>query len=380
MSKKRGNNEGCIVKRKDGRWQGSVTIGRNDDGTQRRQYVYGKTRSEVAEKVNALIHDINTGLFVDKNKSPTLEEWLNFWLVTYKKNSVKEKTYDQYEGVIRVHLAPELGVYRLVDLTGAQIQTFYNKLYANGLSARTIHIINIVLSSALKKAIKNRLIMFNACDAVELPKQIKKERRVLTVDEQKKLIKILKEDDQGAMYIFALFTGLRRGEVLALQWSDVDFDTGTVSVNKTLSRVKTYVDSGDKTRLIVSEPKTETSRRIIPIIDTLIPLLKKQKDSANNNNKFDLVFPSEAGGYIDPRNYNRKFYKLVKKAGLPKTNPHSLRHSFATRSLEAGVDLKTTQELLGHSSINITADLYTHSLMKHKKKELRKLNSVFSLD
>ena len=110
-----------------------------------------------------------------------------------------------------------------------------------------------------------------------------------------------------------------------------------------------------------------------------MPLLKKQRELTQDNNELNLVFPSDAGTYIDPGNYNRKFYKLIKKAGLPKANPHSLRHSFATRALEAGIDLKTTQELLGHSSIDITANLYTHALMEHKQSELKKLKSVFTL-
>ena len=358
MSKKRGNNEGSITKRKDGRWQGAVTIGRNDDGSPRRQFIYGKTRREVAEKVNSLINSINNGTFIDKYKNPTVEAWLNFWLVTYKKNSVKQKTYDQYEGVIRVHLIPEFGQLRLVDLTESHLQKFYNRLFSEGLSARTIQIINTILHSALKKAIKSRLLLFNVCDAVELPKQVQKERRVLTTEEQKRLIKILKSDEQGAMYIFALFTGLRRGEVLALKWSDVDLENGTIYVTKTLSRVKTYLDSGDKTKLIVSEPKTETSKRFIPIVDSLIPLLKKQKKQVGDNNELDLVFPSDVGGYIDPGNYNRKFYKLIKKAGI---------------------DLKTTQSLLGHSSVEITANLYSHALMDHKQSEIKKLESVFTL-
>ena len=152
---KRGNNEGSITKRKDGRWQGAVTIGRNDDGSLRRQFIYGKTRREVAEKVNSLINSINNGTFIDKYKNPTVDVWLNFWLATYKKNSVKERTYDQYEGVIRVHLIPEFGHLRLMELTESHLQKFYNRLFSDGLSARTIQIINTILHAALKKAIKS---------------------------------------------------------------------------------------------------------------------------------------------------------------------------------------------------------------------------------
>ena len=378
MSKKRGNNEGSIVKRKDGRWQGAITVGRNSDGSQKRLYVYGKTRTEVSEKINSVLYDINNGLYVDKTQNPTVKEWLNSWLYTYKKNSIKQRTFDQYESIIRVHLNPEIGEYRLVDLKETTLQKFYNRLFKEGLSARSVQLINTVLHGAIKKAIKCGLVVRNVCEAVELPKQQKKERRVLTPDEQKRLLEELKKSDYGAMYIFALFTGLRRGEVLALTWDDVDLNNCTISVTKTLGRVNTYVDTGNKTQLVVSEPKTETSRRVIPIVDCLIPLLKKQKERTRDNDS-NLVFPSDVGTYIDPGNYNRTFYKIVKKSGLPKANPHFLRHSFATRALEAGIDLKTTQELLGHSSIDITANLYTHALMEHKRDELKKLESVFYL-
>ena len=199
------------------------------------------------------------------------------------------------------------------------------------------------------------------------------------------MLEELRKDPLGDMYIFALYTGLRRGEILALTWKDVDLKEHTIKVNKTLSRINTYDTQKGKTELRVTEPKTETSCRLLPIVDCLLPLLQKQKKacekSAVSEPRFseqNLVFPSETGGYIDPGNYNRKFYKIVKRTGLPKVNPHALRHSFATRALEAGVDLKTTQELLGHSSIEITANLYTHVLMEHKRKEVEKLNSFFT--
>ena len=376
MSKKRGHNEGSIIKRKDGRWMASVTVGRNPDGSQKRQCFYGKTRTEVAEKMNELIHNINTGSYIDKDKNPTVSDWLPTWLNTYKKNNIKPRTYEQYEGIIRLYLIPNLGEVRLVDLNETMVQRLYNKLYERGLSARTVRLTNVVLKSALKKAVKLGLIIRNICENIDLPKETKKERRVLTPEEQKILLKTLKETDGGDIYIFALFTGMRRGEVLALTWGDVDFKHKVITIDKSLSRIKTYVVDGDKTKLVVGSPKTETSNRVIPIVDCLIPLLKKQKEKTYCD-EADLVFPSDAGGYIDPGNYNRKFYKKIKKTGLPKTNPHSLRHSFATRTLESGVDLKTTQEILGHSSIDITADLYTHASMSHKKNEIKKLNIFF---
>lgn len=375
---KRGNNEGSIVKRKDGRWQGAVTIGRNPEGTQKRQYVYGKTRTEVSEKINSILFDISNGTYIDKSQNPTVKEWLYTWLNTYKKNNIKPRTFDQYESIIRYHLIPEIGDIRLIDLKETTLQRFYNRLAKEGLSSRTIQLINTVLYGAIKKAIKCGLVIRNVCDAVELPKQKKKERRVLTPEEQESLLEVLKESEYGAMYIFALFTGLRKGEVLALTWSDVDLANRLINVNKTLGRVNTYVDTGNKTQLVVSSPKTQTSMRVIPIIEPLIPLLEKQR-KLTQCNQSGLVFPSDADTYIDPGNYNRLFYKLVKKAGIPKAHPHALRHSFATRALEAGLDLKTTQELLGHSSIDITANLYTHALLEHKQKEIKKLESVFNL-
>ena len=386
MSKK-GNNEGCIIKRNDGRWQGSVTIGRNPDGTQRRRYVYGKTRKETAEKVNEIIYSLQTNTFVDKHHNPTLGLWMDTWLEKYKKNNIKPTTYDQYECLIRYRIKPELGDTLLIDLKPEQVQSLYNKLIEQGLSVRTVHLVHTILHGALKKAVKCGLIIRNVCEAVELPRGAKKERRVLTFEEQEILLTELKKDRWGAAYIFALFTGLRRGEVLALRWDDIDLDNGIICVNKTLNRVKSYENDKKKTRLIVTTPKTEKSKRMIPIVASLIPLLKEQKRllkeekriAGNTYEDNHLVFPTETGSYIDPANYNRKFYKIIKACGLPKANPHSLRHSFATRALEAGVDLKTTQELLGHSSIDITANLYMHVLMQQKRNDINKLNSVFQL-
>lgn len=384
MGKKRGSGEGSISKRKDGTWQAAVTIGRDEKGRQKRQYFYGKTRSEVNKKLTKAINELNTGTFIDKSISPTLEMWLHTWLWEYKKNNIKSKTFEQYETILRVHAIPRIGNIKVSDLKPEHLQKVYNEMYDNDISARTVKILNTVLHGALKQAVKNNLVFRNVTESVSLPKDKPKEMRVLTPQEQKKLMKILQDDRMGNMYLFALFTGLRRGEILALKWSDVDWEQKIIRIERALSRVKDYSDSKEKTKLVVEEPKTLKSKRIIPLFDYLIEILENQKkqqkiDKDKSYGMYednDIIFATDLGLMIDPGNFNRKFYKLVKKADIPHANPHCMRHTFATRGLESGIDLKTMQELLGHSSITVTGDTYTHVLLDKKKAEMDKLNDI----
>ena len=367
MSKKRGAGEGSIVKRSDGRWMGVVTVGRNSGGTQKRRCFYGKTRKEAADKINTCLKQLGSGTYIDTASSPTLEEWLKTWLFTYKKNAVRATTFEQYETVLRVHAIPALGDIKVAELKSYEVQQLYNQMLENGLSPRSIQLLNVILHGALKQALKCGLVSQNVCDAVELPKARRREMRVLTREEQDKLISVFEEDRYGGAYLFSLFTGLRRGEILALTWADIDFEAKTVTVNKNLSRVKNYAESGGKTRLIISEPKTIKSNRTVPLIDYLIAVLKKQKVIQQEDRiaarglyeENDIVFANDLGRAIEPGNFNRRFYKLVESADIPHANPHCLRHSFATRGLELGIDLKTMQELLGHSSVALTGDIYT---------------------
>ncbi len=182
--------------------------------------------------------------------------------------------------------------------------------------------------------------------------------------------------------LFGLWSGLRRGELLSLTWADFNEAEKTISVTKTLNRVKTYNESGNKTKLVVSEPKTEKSKRVIPLIDKAFDLLLTHKvlqdEYINSVGEFyqdnNLIFSSNLGTYIEPRNLNRKLNEVIEELKLPHLTPHSLRHSFATRGFEAEISLKAMQEILGHSSVTVTGNIYTHVLMDQKRKELNKLN------
>ena len=382
---KRGNGEGSVCRRPDGRWQGSITIGRDDRGRLIRKYFYGKTRKETSEKLNRAIEELRDNRFINKSDNPTVEQWCHEWLWSYKRNSVKQKTFDQYETILRTHIIPDIGDIRLADLKTMHIQRIINKMYDSGLSHRTIEVMKIVMHAALKQAQRNKLVSENVCENVVLPRKQPKHIRVLNEDEQTKLIAALKDNYIGRGLLFALYTGMRRGEVLALKWSDYDKNEKTISITKALSRVRTYNKDGNKTMLTVTTPKTDTSIRTVPLIDKAVELLAEHKRKQERYMELvgdyytdnDLIFSSSRGDYLDPGNFNRKLNKTVKKIGIPRISPHVLRHSFATRGLEAEVSLKAMQELLGHSSITVTGDIYTHILKEQKRKEISKLNDVF---
>lgn len=381
MGKKRGAGEGSITKRKDGTWQAAITIGRNPNGTQKRKYIYGKTRTEVSDKLNNVIKELKIGLQLDLSKVPSVSEWLNLWLWSYKKSNIKPTTFEQYEVLIRKHIVPKIGDIKLTKLKAEHLQLMYNEMYNRGKAVRTIQLTHNVIHAALKQAVKCGNVITNVSEATVLPKNTKREMRVLTEEEQKTFLETVKEHELYNAFVFSLFTGVRRGELLALKWSDIDLDNKTVEIRRSVIRVKNY-NGETKSKLIISTPKTETSNRVIPLLDFLTDILKLHKREqdcikqlkGSDYEDNELVFPTKNGTLIDPTNFNRSLKRALKESGLKGVTPHTLRHSFATRCLEGGASLKALQQFLGHSSILLTGNVYSHALPDYKRSEIQKLS------
>ena len=193
---KNGNNEGSITKRKDGRWQGMISCGRKPNGSINRKYFYGKTRKEVADKLHAALHEYAAGTYIDTSISPTLQQWINDWLWTYKRKALKPTTFEQYETMLRVHIIPALGGIQLPKLTAKELQLIYNSKIGI-LSARSLHLLNTILHECLKQAVLNGYIQKNVCEAVVLPRDEHKPMRVLTPDEEHRFIEVLSQNRLG---------------------------------------------------------------------------------------------------------------------------------------------------------------------------------------
>lgn len=375
---KRSNGEGTIYQRKNGTWAGLLTIGRDENGKLKRLSFSGRTRKEVVEKLTKARAELQQGTFVEPNKV-TVGEWLDTWLKEYKKPDLRPEVFQTYQMIIRVHLKPALGGVLLQALRPEMVQRLYNEKTASGLAPATVRKIHQVLHGALKQAVKNQLVVRNVSEATTLPKlQQTREVRALTLEEQQEFLKALEGHRLATAFKVLLGTGLRRGELLALTWKDIDLANATLTVRQSLVRVKG--------QLLFQEPKTKTSKRTIPLPDDLVSELKAHKAQQAQEKLLagpayednGLVFANELGRPLDPRSFDRWFYQIREKAGLPKdVNLHALRHTYATRLLERGVSLKVIQQLLGHSKFDVTADIYSHVAPELEREAVAVLNGLF---
>ncbi len=367
MAKKRGQNEGSIRKRPDGTWEARVTIGIMADGKQKQKSLYGKTRQEVSAKMTDLLNNLQKGLITNPTEM-TLSEWLDFYMMEYKKKFVKPATYNNYTIKVKNHIKPAIGHYKLKALRQDIIQKFINGLSDKGLAPATVEAIFKLLHNALETAVDDGLIVRNVANRVRLPKVPKPKIEAFTVDQQRAFEEKAKETYMGDMYIFDLCTGMRLGELLGLKWSDIDFDNDQLHIKRTIFKAKDPDNPQDKWHLDFGSPKTPASERTIPLHQTAIKLLadvfeqqeqyKRIAGAAYEDN--DLVFCTKLGRPQDPINMRRTFYRICDKAGISGFSPHCLRHTFATRGVDAKVDVRVMQSFLGHANIQETVNTYTH--------------------
>lgn len=364
-----------IYRRKDGRWEARYIKGRTSRGNIRYGYCYGKTYSEARDKLWKEKTDfLNHRPAADKVKKQRFAVYCEEWL-RIKKNQVKEATYVKYELILKKHILPEMGGYYPDGLTEMHIGRFTGRLLREaGLCPKTVRDILAVLHSVLIYTKKQTTFFFPV--EVNYPKVFQREMRVLSCGEQKRLTEYLlgNMDECRFGVLLALGTGLRLGELCALKWGDISLSERTVSVSHTMQRLKNTDDPGTgKTRIVISRPKSDRSMRVIPLNDDTVNLCRQWKVS----NSAAYVLTGEEEYYLEPRTMQYRMEQYTKECGLEDVHFHTLRHSFATRCVEAGFDIKSLSEILGHSSPRITLERYVHSSMELKRENMEKLDLGF---
>ncbi len=317
-------------------------------------------------------------MFAKKNKI-LYSDWIYEWLIE-KKEYIKESTYANYSNNIFNHIIPKLGNIYIQDLNHKIIQNFLLDLFKNGrkdglggLSEKTIKDITIIIKGSLRKAINEEKIRHFEL-TFNYPKDNKDSKiYILSKHEQNKLTNYVLENltNRNIGLLISLYSGLRIGELCALQWNDIDFKKNILSVNKTIQRV--YIKDKDKniSKVIITTPKTKNANREIPINKEFLELLKQLRT------KGDDYIITGTNKYLEPRTYRKYFNKVLKQVKIKQFNFHSLRHTFATNCISLGVDYKTVSELLGHANVNITLNLYVHPRLSQKKKCIDMICKVF---
>jgi len=351
MAKRRGNHEGSIYQRKNGRWVAQVRI------QGRRLAKSFNTQKECRAWIRQMQEQVKYGLNWDATKF-TVGDYLEQWLKDID-GSVRPKTLNQYAGVVRNHLKPRLGNLKLQELQPYQIQMIYTQLKEQSHSPRNVQLVHSVMHRALAMAEKQGLIGRNPAKAVIRPKVTHKEMKVFDDNQARQFLIAAQGDRYEALFHLAITTGIRQGELLGLKWLDVDWAAGLLHIRRKVQRIP-------KKGFVFSPPKTQAGVRMIQLgPETMRHLIehRKRQDVERNMvdwNENDLVFPSLTGNPTDQRNLIRFFKRLLKRAGLPDIRFHDLRHTAATLMLLNGIPLIVVSRRLGHSKPSVTLDIYGH--------------------
>jgi len=362
MPGQRANGEGSVYQRaSDKRWLGAATTGFDANGRPQRKFVSAKTKAEAVRKLRALQQQLDEGLPAPDTRL-SVSQLLDRWLQDVIRHQVTSSTARNYQTVANYHIKPALGSKKVATLTTSDIDRLLSKKIDDGLSVSTVRRIRAVLSQALDQGIRWGLVVRNVASLSRSPKGVRSEGRTLSPEQARLLLNALRGHRNEALYALMLSTGLRKGEALGLQWSDFDDENGVLLVRRALIR--------EDGVLATKDTKTPKSRRAVNLPSTLLEKLRTHR-AEQNTQRLKLgkawansghIFTTSIGTPIDPRNMYREFRDICRTASIGDWHPHELRHSAASLMLAQGVKLQVVSEVLGHSSIRMTADVYGHIL------------------
>ena len=381
MAKKRANGEGSIRKRADGRWEGRYTAGYHPEtGKRIIKNVLGKTQAECKAKLSAALESVK-GIDVSRADEYTVATWLRSWYDIYAKPNIRVATADRYHLMVEQYTIPRIGNIKLTKLTAHDLQKLYKELMENGridrksghgnpgLSSTTVRSLHLMLHSAFERAVKERLIPRNPTEDCIAPKIQKFEMQILQPEHIKEYLNAANARGLLPMFYLELVSGLRKGELTALLWSDLDIQNRTISVSKQASWDTEH-------QLILSRPKTGNSIREVSIPQDAVELLKQEHAKHPDN---PWMFPSgRTGEMYHPDSVVNLHKKILKDAGLEHIRFHDLRHTFATLALQNGVDVKTVSSMLGHYDAGFTLRTYTHVTRQMQQKAAEKIGNFMA--
>lgn len=361
MSRRRPNGDGSIFKRVDGRWEGRIVVGHKKNGTPIYRSAFGKTQKELMPKFNRL-KEYYSAIRLTEDKIMTLEEWLDKWLREYKEPMIRSSTLMSYKRYIDCYINPYLGNKLVTQIKTSDIQKLYNTIKrvgrvhenqekGNELSNTTIQSVHRILHGALDAAVREGMIPVNPTDGTTLPRIEKTSKTVLLESQIEKFMKVLDGDSMWRDFFYTeLMTGMRRGEICGLKWSDFDEESGMLHIQRTIRYTK-----GE---LIIGETKTNQGKRKIVLPASVAQMLRERKKNCYT----EWVFPKELNPEfpVDPGRAYKELKRILKEADLPDMRFHDLRHTFATHAASNGIDPKTLAEILGHTKASFTLDRYTH--------------------
>lgn len=360
MNKKRAKGEGTLRLRKDGRWEGRIVIDYREDGRPITKNVTAKTKTECCAKLEKLKEQY--GRHTDKIKSDMpFGDWIDFWYRTYSKNTIRLTTQIEYENRIYNHIIPDIGKIPLNKLSQSDLQQFYARVKNSGrkiraetlgpgLSDRMVRAVHANCRMALQRAVQEGLIRTNPAVGCKLPPKKAREMQVLTQNEIIRFLHQAKEEGCYELFLLELGTGMRRGEILALKWSDLNFATGELHIERQVYIIRAEI--------IISAPKTKASIRTVILPPSLLKALGAYKETVDSEWMFPS--PTDNGRPRNPSSVRTRLQLILERAGCKKVRFHDLRHTFATMALEHGMDVKTLSATIGHVSSATTLDIYSH--------------------